>query len=136
MDVRMEYTEGRGKLAEVWIDDHLLMVCDNISPAEKRLTPGVLEDVAFRYTTDEAVSWDEAIAANTMQLKQLVPESSWRYFGYGQIRSIMPTVIDFGLVEMSDPNWTTNESLIGQFVCMPIDRLELVTRQDEDYPGM
>ena len=136
MDVRMEHTEGRGKTAEVWIDDELLIVCDNVSTAEARLGLGVIEDVAFRYMTDEAVSWDNAIAANTMQLRQLVPESGWRDFGYGRVERIMPVVIDFGTVVMTDPNWSTDESLVGKFVCMPIDRLELVTKQEEDYPAM
>ena len=37
----------------------------------------------------------------------------------------MPVVIDFGLMRMEDAGWVTDESLIGKFVQIHIDRLEI-----------
>ena len=38
----------------------------------------------------------------------------------------MPVVIHFGLLRMEDPNWSTDEHLVGKFVRVPIDRLEII----------
>lgn len=126
MEVRMECTDGRGGVAEVWVDGALLVVCDGVSPADRRYEPGLLEDVTFRYTTDESVSWDQAICDNPGRKVVLEPLKGWAYAGYGRVEQVMPVVIHFGLLRMEDPNWSTDEKLIGQFVRVPIDKLEIL----------
>ena len=125
MDVRMEHTAGRGREAEVWLGASLLTVCDGISTAEARTPPGPVECVRFRYQTESPLPVAKMLAGNPKQEKGLTPIRSWAYTGYGQIVSLMPTVIDFGLLRMEDPNWLTDPELIGKHVSVPIDRLEV-----------
>jgi hypothetical protein len=125
MEVRMEHTEGLGRLAEVWADGHLLAVCDGVSERGRRCPPGVLERVEFTYTTDEAFTWAQAGRGNPGKRRTLEPVCRWSYVGYGRVVSIMPVVIDFGLLVMEDAHWTTDERLVGAFVRVPIDRLDL-----------
>ena len=134
MDVRMEYTEGLGGKAQVWVDGALLDVCDGISQAGQRTPPGLLENVAFRYNTDETVSWDQAVADNPSHRVTLEPLKNWAYAGFGRVIQVMPVVIHFGLLRMEDPNWSTDETLVGKFVRVPvtaIDRLEIVPAEKE-----
>ena len=49
-------------------------------------------------------------------------------------RSPEPVVIDFGLIQMEDANWTNDEGLVGKFVCVPIDRLSLTRHEDDRWP--
>jgi hypothetical protein len=130
----MEQTEGLGRLAEVWVDGTLLEVCDSVSAAEKRCPPGPMESVEFQYVSQQGFSLADAIRENSSRRREIEHLQRWSYIGYGQIKSIMPVVIDFGILEMIDANWVTDESLVGQFVAVPIDRLELVPRVIPDWP--
>jgi hypothetical protein len=47
----------------------------------------------------------------------------------------MPVVIDFGLLQMADANWTTDERLVGRFVRVAIDRLEISPALEQDWPS-
>ena len=134
MEVRMEQTEGLGRQAEVWVDGHLLCVCDGVSAPDARAAPGVLEDVKFEYMGAEGFSWAEAVRGNPAKKRTLEPLGRWSYVGYGQVMSIMPVVIDFGLVVMEDANWTTDEKLVAKFVRIAIDRLEITRATDPDWP--
>jgi len=134
MEVRMEYTQGRSRQAEVWVDGNLLVVCDALSPGGDPRPPGLLTQVKFSYMSVESVSWERAATENRAKKKLLEPVDRWSYVGYGQVVSIMPVVIDFGLIQMEDPNWTTDESLVGRYVKVAIDRLELVPAHEPDFP--
>ena len=133
-EIRMEQTQGLGRLAEVWFGGRLLEVCDSVSTAAVRQLPGVLDAAEFRYVSQQGFSLVEAIGENPSRRRELEHQRRWAYIGYGQITSIMPVVIDFGVLQMTDANWTTDESLVGQFVAVPIDRLEIVTRDVPDWP--
>jgi len=135
MEVRMEHTAGLGLEAEVWVDGRLLVVCDGVSKPGKRCPPGELIGVAFTYVTVEGPSWRQATGGNPGEKKQLDPLGGWSYTGYGQVVSVMPVVIDFGLLKMADPNWTTDEGLVGCYVKVPIDRLEICRAAAEDWPA-
>ena len=134
MEVRMETTKGLGAEAEVWAGGSLLKVSDAISPYEGRCPPGLLENVEFAYFRDEGMSWEDAFAGNRSHRKRLDPVRGWSYVGYGSIVSIMPVVIDFGLLRMEDPNWVTDNSFIGRYVRIPIDRLEIRPASKRDWP--
>jgi hypothetical protein len=135
MEVRMETTRGLGKEAQVWVDGVLLTVCDNVSPRGGRCPAGVVEDARFNYVTNEAFAWADAIAGNKGCRKRLDPVRGWSYAGLGQVVSVMPVVIDFGLLEMEDANWTTDGGLIGKYVSVAIDRLE-IARAGEENAGI
>ncbi|MCK5114689.1 MAG: hypothetical protein KAR11_08015 [Phycisphaerae bacterium] len=134
-EVRMENTEGLGKQADVWVDGTLLTVCDGISTTEDRCPAGLVEGVRFRYNTDECVSWEQAIADNPSRRVSLEPLKKWSYAGFGRVEQVLPVVIHFGVLRMEDPNWSTDEDLIGKFVRVGIDRLEIVRADadDEDF---
>jgi hypothetical protein len=134
MNIRMEHTEGLGGAAEVWVDGALLTVCDGFSPAGERTPPGPVEGAAFRYTTDETIPWDEAVSGNPGRKVGLQPVKGWSYVGLGRVVQVMPVVIHFGLLRMQDPNWSTDESLVGRFVRVPIDRLEIVPAPEDSAP--
>jgi hypothetical protein len=134
LDIRLEHTDGLGRAAEVWIKGHLLKVCDGISPADNPCAPGLLEDVQFAYASVEGITWDQAVLGNTGRHRTLDPVNGWSYLGLGRVTQIMPVRVDFGIVEMEDANWTTDESLVGRFVRIPIDRLEIVPLAEPDWP--
>jgi hypothetical protein len=134
-EVRMEWTNGLGKAAEVWVDGTLLNVCDNISTARQRCPPGLLENVRFSYVTDLNASWADSVRANPGARKRLERVRGWSYLGGGQVVSVMPVVIDFGLLQMPDPRWSTDESLIGRHVEVHIDRLELRAGREPEWPA-
>jgi len=126
LEIRMEQTAGLGKQAEVWVDGRLFVVCDGISTRQKRCPPGLIESARFVYVTDEPVSWEDAARSNPSRRSSIDHVRDWCYVGYGRVESIMPVVIDFGLLKMEDANWTNDESLVGKYVRISIDRLEIV----------
>ena len=133
-EIRMEQTQGLGRLAEVWFAGRLLEVCDSVSTSADRCAPGVMDATEFRYVSQQGFSLTEAVRENPSKRRELEHQRRWAYIGYGQIKSIMPVVIDFGMLQMTDANWTSDESMVGQFVAVPIDRLEIVTRDVPDWP--
>jgi len=130
----METTEGLGREAEVWVDGHLLVVCDNVSAPGHRSPPGLLENVKFTYMTAEGFTWEQALRENPSKKQTLEHVRSWRYVGYGRVVQVMPVIVDFGLLTMEDANWSTDEQLVGKFVRIPIDRLEIAPAHEDDWP--
>jgi len=130
----MEHTEGLGRLAEVWVDGTLLNVCDGVSKPDRPVRPGPMDGAALQYVSQQGFSLAQAVVGNRSKKKYLDPVRQWTYVGYGQVVSIMPVVVDFGLLRMEDANWTTDESLIGQYVAVPIDRLEIAPSNKPDWP--
>lgn len=135
MDVRMEETAGLGREAQVWVDGHLLTVCDNVSRPGRRCPPGVLEDVRFAYMTAAGFTWAQAAAGNRSRRRQIDADRGWSYIGFGRVVDVMPVRVDFGLLVMEDANWTSDEGLVGRFVRVPIDRLEIAWADAADWPA-
>jgi hypothetical protein len=135
MEIRLESTAGLARQAEVWVDGTLLTVMDEYSRAGEKTPPGLLGDAKFVYMTEEAFAWDGAARGNRAARKLIDPVRAWRYVGYGQIVQVMPVLIDFGLLTMEDPNWSTDEHLVGRFVRVAIDRLSLTRAAPPDWPA-
>jgi hypothetical protein len=134
MDIRLEHTDGHGLEAHIWLDGQLLRVCDKLSPPGGKTPPGLLEAVELTYFTGEGVSWERAGEENSGRRRELVPVRKWEYEGFGRVVGVAPVVIDFGCCRMEDPNWTTDRTLIGRYVRVPIDRLEIHTANRPDWP--
>jgi hypothetical protein len=134
MEVRLESTEGPARQAEVWVAGTLLVVMDEYSRPGQKVPPGPLRDAKFVYMTEEGFTWEQAVGGNRAKRTLIDPVRSWRYVGYGQVVQVMPVVIDFGLLTMEDANWTTDESLVGKFVRVAIDRLSIARAEPPDWP--
>jgi hypothetical protein len=135
MEVRLESTAGLARQAEVWVDGTLLTVMDEYSLPGVNTPPGLLGDARFVYMTEEAFAWEAAALGNRSARQLLDPVRTWRYVGYGQIVQVMPVMIDFGLLTMEDPNWSTDERLVGRFVRVAVDRLSLIRFVAPDWPA-
>jgi hypothetical protein len=131
---RMEHTPGLGRQAEVWVDGALLAVCDGISPPGGRTPPGAMEDVALTFVCMGGVDWAEAVRTNPMKRQDLDPQKGYSYVGYGRVLDTMPVTIDFGMVTMTDGSWAHDDRLVGRYVRLEIDRLELVPVSSQDFP--
>lgn len=130
----MEHTDGLGGPAEVWVDGRLMTVCDALSEPAERCEPGMLENVEFSYMAAEGFAWDQAARGNPSRKMALEHVRRWSYVGYGQVVQVMPVVVDFGALKMTDANWSTDEGLVGTFVRVPIDRLEIAFARAPDWP--
>ncbi len=126
MEARLESTKGLARQAEVWVGGTLFVVMDEYGRPGEDLEPGVLEHVKFVYLTDEGFTWADAMGGNRAERRLVEHVQGWRYVGYGRVIQIMPVVIDFGLLQMEDANWTNDEGLVGRYVRIPIDRLSIV----------
>ena len=133
-EIRMEHTEGLGRTAEVWVDGALLTVIDGLSTREQRTEPGELENVSFRYDCDEGVDWNQAVLENPQHRVAIEHVKGANYTGFGRVEQVMPPIIQFEQLRLQDPNWTTDEGLVGLYVRVPIDRLTLIQTPKEDWP--
>jgi len=130
----MEHTEGFASKAEVLVNGESLIVCDGVSAPRRRCAPGILEGVKFGYPSLEGFDWNQAVRGNPGEKRRLDHVRGWSYVGFGRVVSIMPVRIDFGMLEMEDPNWSDDEKLIGKYVRVSIDRLELNAVSDDQWP--
>jgi hypothetical protein len=134
MEVRMEHTEGFARKAEVLVDEESLIVCDGVSTPEVRCTPGVLESVRFSYPSLEGFEWPQAVKDNPSNRVRLEHVRGWSYAGFGRVISIMPVTIDFGFLQLEDPNWSDDKSLEGKYVKVMIDRLDMGIDDGKQWP--
>ena len=134
MEVRMEHTEGLGRTAQVWVDGTLLCVCDGLSTPDARHAPGLVENAKFSYMTGEGFSWVRAARQNPSHRMQIDPVARWSYVGFGRVLQVAPVIVDFDLLTLQDANWTTDQTLVGQYVRIPIDRLDITAAAASDWP--
>ena len=130
----MEHTEGFARKAEVLLGDESLMVCDGVSTPEHRCVPGVIENVKFSYPSLEGFEWSQAVRDNPSDKVRLEHVRGWSYVGFGRVVSIMPVTIDFGMLELEDPNWSDDKNLAGKYVKVSIDRLDLNIDDGKQWP--
>ena len=134
MEVRMEHTEGFARKAEVLLDNESLIVCDGVSTPEMRCGPGVIGNVKFSYPSLEGFQWSQAIKDNPSNRVRLEHIRGWSYMGFGRVLSIMPVTIDYGMIQLEDPNWSDDEALAGKYVKVMIDRLDLNIDDGKQWP--
>jgi hypothetical protein len=134
MEVRMEHTDGFARRAEILLGDESLIVCDGVSSPEARCVPGLIENVKFSYPSLEGFQWSSAIRDNPSNKVRLEHVRGWSYIGFGRVVSIMPVTIDFGMLELEDPNWSDDKNLAGKYVKVSIDRLDLSLDDGKQWP--
>jgi hypothetical protein len=131
MEIVLLRTGGAGKAAIVELPGGaVLTVQDGISRPGEPHPSGVVYGAAISYVSISPTSWSEAIAANPAHRQQLVRVQGWSYEGFGRVASVMPPMIDFGVLTMEDANWTDDERLVGKFVRIEIDRLEVTVKPE------
>ena len=130
----MEHTDGFARKAEILLDEESLIVCDSVSTPELRCSPGVIENPKFSYPSLEGFEWPQAVRDNPSSRVSFDHVSGWSYIGFGRVLSIMPVVIDFGVLELEAPNWCDDERLAGRYVKVSVDRLDLSIDDGKQWP--
>ncbi len=123
-------SEGPGLAAEVLYNGTILGVMDNFSPYDgvidykkKNL---ILEEPEFSAVFDDDIEWDVIFSENKERKKALIRiADTWQYQAYGQITSINPIVVDFGVIEIEVDLSGSDPRLVGEYVYFRIDRLSL-----------
>ena len=134
VNVELIHTEGYGLEAEVVFGDTKLTIMDAFSVPDKMHAPGLLEDVGFCANEFSGPSWEEIFQGNPTKEKKLERLSGWSYFGYGEIVSINPTSVDFGIFTLEAGPRTNDARCIGEFVKVHIDRSKRFVR--DSVPGL
>ncbi|SEQ08438.1 hypothetical protein [Flavobacterium urocaniciphilum] len=76
---------------------------------------------------DYPLDWSVIFSENKQNLKSLIPENRLcSYLAYGQIKSINPTIVDFGDIVMEINLPTNDEKVIGEYIYWKIDRLDIL----------
>jgi hypothetical protein len=70
---------------------------------------------------------DTAYSGNKDRAKKLSHLANWSYNGYGQIKSINPTVVDFGEMCLNIGLHDIDQEDVGRYIFWKIDRLDIDT---------
>jgi hypothetical protein len=87
---------------------------------------GETTEAVFNFI-DEEISefafWNE----NRDSRKEIVPAENdrWRYYCYGQLQGINPTLVDCGTITLSVGDFVNDERAIGKHVYFVISRLDI-----------
>lgn len=122
MIVTLVNTDGHGDEAVVHLGDRNLTVMDAFSYAGtwERDRPYEAEFSAL----EGPATWDEIFRGNPDRRVELRHLHGWQYAGYGKVIAIQPTVVDFGVLELQVGPPTHDDRCIGEYVYIPIDRLD------------
>ena len=113
-------------LAEVRVDGQVLGVMDEFSPiSPEEWARGLFEFGALLRDDDDPGGWERTFGGNPERVKRLVRTGDWSYEGYGQVVSIRPVVVDFGVLRLEVGDWTNDSRCVGEYVFVPIARLDL-----------
>jgi len=70
-------------------------------------------------------AWDSMFRGNPERRKELIPTGQWSYYGYGEIVSVRPVVVDFGDFTFDIGDITSDQRCVGEFIHVIIDCLDL-----------
>jgi hypothetical protein len=131
MRAKLIRTEGPWLEANIQTEFGVFTVMDCISCDEQAVPSSSEEfEAELAATVLAEQDWDTIFNGNPDRQKRLQQLSGWRYLGYGIVESVRPTVIDCGALKLDGPIQTNDDRVIGSYVCVIIDRLELFRRND------
>lgn len=126
MRAKLIKTDGPWLEATVETEHGSFVAMDCISCDENAVpAPGEEFEAEVTATILSEPTWDEVFIGNPEKVVGLVRQAGWQYIGYGRIESIRPTLIDCGILKIRGAIRTNDDRVIGLFVRVPIDRLEL-----------
>jgi len=126
MEISLIETNGYALDAKVEIKGQVFIVMDDISYPGKNHTLGPVRNVEIGYLTVDPYAWNATFSGNPDHLKTLSHSDNWNYLGYGQILTINPVLIDFGIFTLEYDDLKTNdERCVGEYVVVKIDRLSI-----------
>jgi len=87
---------------------------------------GDVSQVYFSFIEEEISEiafWNE----NKEHKRELISSKNdiLKYYCYGSLKSIHPTIIDCGAIELSFGDWINDENTIGSYVYFVISRLDI-----------
>ena len=128
MTVEVIETDGLGMEARVRVDGVELVVMDDFTFLPSDAID--LEHPEFGYLEDDSrdSTWEAMFSGNPQREKRLKRLQGWEYDGFGQVVSIKPVVVDFGVLELEIGDFTNDERCVGQWIKVPIARLDLTFR--------
>ncbi|UTA66460.1 hypothetical protein [Emticicia sp. 21SJ11W-3] len=87
---------------------------------------GEIAEVNFSFL-EEGISESAFWGENKENKRDIVTSENnrWRYYCYGQLKSIHPVIIDCGDITFSSGNWLNDERVIGSYVYFVISRLDI-----------
>lgn len=121
---QIEWIDKEGAEAEVLFEINGKQLWAFCHPCD--FTEGTTEEVYFSFIEEEipeSAFWDE----NREEKKEIVPAENdkWRYYCYGQLKSIHPVMIDCGTVTLSFGDWINDERTVGSYVYFVMSRLDI-----------
>jgi hypothetical protein len=126
MHAKLVKTDGPWLEATVDTEHGTFIAMDCISCDERAVpAPGEEFEAELDATILSEPTWDEVFGGNPEKAVGLVREAGWRYIGYGRVESIRPTLIDCSILKIRGAIPTNDDRVIGLYVRVPIDRLEL-----------
>lgn len=127
--MRLIRTSGRGNEAEVDLDGQQLRVLDALSPSDKPLAPGELDEAALEVVTIGALT--EVIDDDREHSPGFERQRGWRYRATGEIVSRDPLAVDFGAVAIELALAPRDDWQPGMKIAVAIDRILLVPSPGE-----
>jgi hypothetical protein len=125
MRVDLVETEGYGRNAVVEVDGRRLTVRDALSTAEQPALPGPVRAARFEAVMVDPLASRREFGDNSDGIKALEHRWGWRYLGHGEVSSLDPIRVDFGVLILELAGQLDAEHEIGDFVTIAIDRISL-----------
>lgn len=69
--------------------------------------------------------WNTLFSENKLKTKKLEHREGWRYYAFGKIISIKPTIVDVGDFCLDIGELTNDVRVIGEYVWFNVDRLDI-----------
>jgi hypothetical protein len=87
---------------------------------------GEMAEVSFSFIEEE-ISENAFWTENKEQKREIIAleDDKWRYYCYGLLKSIHPTIIDCGAINLSFGDWINDERVVGSYVYFVISRLDI-----------
>lgn len=128
-DIELIRSSGHGLEATIQFVDQELVVMDGISiPGEAPPhPPGPLTNVELSVAELDPLPWADSFDGNpNSRRKELQQISGWSHYGFAQIVALNPTIVDFDLFKAEAGPTTSDESCLGAYVVVKIDRLAVI----------
>lgn len=124
MRVTLIETEGRGRAAEIELDEQRLRVVDAISSPDRPASPGPVAGAKLEVVVIPQLTGPAPPGSSVR--KGLEPDHGWRYRAHGEIVSTRPLRADLGPLHLELDHVDAAAFSVGDPVSVAIDRIILL----------